>query len=186
MRKSAARPPVCASMLCSMKVWAKVLARSAASCGSRAWVTIRMMLLPRDDTTCRFFFTSSTAVRAAGADSETPPPAGRNLSQRLGLLAVFRPLFEVELAHDLFDQGVLLEHVRLRLHVDRIVGAGRRGGIDVAKVEEIVVDSLDLDGSLGLVYARLGDANERGGDDAEEGDPQQASPCAGTTCARNP
>ena len=126
------------------------------------------MLLPRDDTICRFFFTSSTAVRAAGADSETPPPAGRNLSQRLGLLRYSGRSSRWSLSHDLFDQGVLLEHLRLRLHVDRIVGAGGRGGIDVAKVQEIVIDSLDLDGRLGLVYARLGDAKESGGDDAEE------------------
>src|SRR5260370_26070780 len=70
----------------------------------------------------------------------------------------------------------MLEDVRLRLHVDRIVGTRRRGGIDIAKIEKIVVDSLDLDRSLGLVYARLGDANEGGGDDAEEPDPRQRRP----------
>ena len=59
----------------------------------------------------------------------------------------------------MFDQSVLLEHVRLRLHVNRIVGTRGRRRIDVAKVEEIVVDALDLDRSLGLVYTWLGDAN---------------------------
>jgi hypothetical protein len=80
----------------------------------------------------------------------------------------------VELPDDLFDQSVLLQHFRLRLHINRIVGAWGRGGIDVAKIEEILVDSLDLDGCLRLVYARLSEANEDGGDHAEARDPQQS------------
>ena len=134
-----------------MKVWASVLARSAASCGSRASHTIRMMLLPREATICRFFFTSSTAVRAAGTGEGTRSAPGRNLSHRLGPLPDIPAVLPGELPDDLLDQSVLLQHLRLRLHVNRIVGTGGRSGIDVAKVQEILVDSLDLDRRLGLV-----------------------------------
>ena len=115
-----------------------------------------------------FLFSSSAAVRTDGVCVR---PAGG--APESGGPLVFGPFLEVKLIDDQFEQRVLLEHLRLGLHVYRVVGAGSRSGKDIAQVEEILIDALDLDGRLRTVEARLDGANESGGEHAESGEAAQ-------------
>jgi hypothetical protein len=80
----------------------------------------------------------------------------------------------VEFSGDLFDQRILLQHFRLRLHISPVgIGAGGCSGIDVMEIEEILVNFLDFKRSLGLVQAGLGDGNKGGSKDGDARDPSQ-------------
>ena len=110
-----------------------------------------MMLLVRDGRPeCSSSLLGRPCRTDDGQRRRRPEP-----TPKAGASPVFGPVLQVKLTDDQFDQGVLLQHFRLRLHVYRIFGAGRRSGIDIAKVEEILVDALDLDRRLRPVQSRL-------------------------------
>ena len=103
---------------------------------------------------------------------------GRSLAQPFPKARVwleFGPLCKVQFVGGLLDQCVLLQNLRLSLHVNvirRSVRCCRR--IDVAQVEEVLIHSLHLKAGHGTVQTGLGHAQQGGDENARKRNGQQS------------